>query len=476
MNSVSVERATGYTTQQNTPAVYGQGGKNSDGDQATATTSRGLVICAKTGRVSESPGQKPVRNRFRSEEECRQAAAAIGGNAWNGREGPVPQIEIYPGLVRLTAPDLNRRERTANRQADAPAIIPAERDDDSVRMVKGWSRRSRSRMVSSIAELDLAPMLVQPGQLGMVTLMYPGDWEAVAPDGPTVKEHLQAFFKRFERAFGVKIMCIWKLEFQRRGAPHLHILMMIPPGRAGEDREIEYLRRMAEWERGERAARPRLKKSVGDGLRFHEWLSLTWADIVDAPSEIERLLHEAAGTGVDYSEGQRARDPKRAAVYFGKHGIFADKEYQHNVPELWQKSGKSVGRFWGYRGLRKVHGTANLDHEEMLLLGRTLRRYGQLTHFTKDEQKFFRPVLVRRMRDRRTKSWRSPAGVEILRWKPRRQTMRARRMTGYNATGFLVVNDGVAMAADLQRLLEISRVDDPPPVGMRGRAIDRCAG
>lgn len=473
MNRVAAESSAGYTTLREKTADSDQGENGDHGERATPA---GLVICAKTGRVSESAGQKPVRNRFRSEEECREAAAAIGGCAWNGREGPVPQIEIYPGLVRLTAPDLNRRERTANRQADAPAIIPAERDDDSVRMVKGWSRRSRSRMVSSIAELDLAPMLVQPGQLGMVTLMYPGDWEAVAPDGPTVKEHLHAFFKRFERAFGVKIMCIWKLEFQRRGAPHLHILMMIPPGRAGEDRELEYMRRMTEWKNGERAARPRLKKSVGDGLRFHEWLSLTWADIVDAPSETERLLHEAAGTGVDYSEGQRARDPKRAAVYFGKHGIFADKEYQHNVPELWQKSGKSVGRFWGYRGLRKVHGTANLDHEEMLLLGRTLRRYGQLTHFTKDEKRYFRPVLVHRMRDRKIKSWTSPAGVEILRWKPRKQTMRARRMQGHNCAGFLVVNDGVQIASDLQRLLEISRRDEAPLVGMRGSLEDRGLG
>ena len=72
-------------------------------------------------------------------------------------------------------------------------------------------------MVSSIAELDSAPMLAQPGRMGMVTLTYPGDWQAVAPDGETVKKHLQAFFRRLERDFGVKVICIWKLEFQSRG-------------------------------------------------------------------------------------------------------------------------------------------------------------------------------------------------------------------------------------------------------------------
>lgn len=471
MTSVAAKGDTRYTALQESSSEDGQG---ENGDHSKRATPAGLVTCPKTRRVSESPGQRPVKNRFRSEDECRQAAAAIGGNAWNGREGPVPQIEIYPGLIRLTAPDLNRRERTANRQADAPIIMPSDVEPGE-RYIREWSRKSRSRMVSSIAELDSAPMLEQPGRMGMVTLTYPGDWQAVAPDGETVKKHLQAFFRRLERDFGVKVICIWKLEFQSRGAPHFHILMMIPPGRAGEDRELEYMRRLYEWERGERSAKPRRKKAVGDGLPFRQWLSLTWADIVGVEDPVQRRLHEAAGTGIDYSEGERARDPKRMAVYFGKHGEFAAKEYQHNVPELWKRSGKSVGRFWGYRGLRKVHGTAHLTSDEMLLAGRTLRKYGQRTYIWKDGKKIFRPVLVHRMRDRRAKTWVSPAGVEIVRWKQRKQTVRARRMTGHNATGFLVVNDGVAMAADLQRLLEISRRGSPPAVGRRGPASRRVA-
>lgn len=330
-------------------------------------------------------------------------------------------------------------------------------------------------MVSSIAELDHAPLLAQEGLLAMITLTYPGCWEDVVPDGETLKAHLNAFFRRYERAWGRRLICFWKLEFQRRGAPHLHIMMVVPPGRAGVDAEKEYLRRLDEWERGERTARPRRKKAVGDGETFRRWLSLTWADIVGVEDETQRLLHEAAGTAVDFSEGQRARDPKRMAVYFGKHGSYAAKEYQHNVPELWRKSGKSVGRFWGYRGLRKVHGTAHIKHSEMLLLGRTLRKYGERTYIWKDGKKIFRPVLVNRMRDRRTKSWVSPAGVEILQWKKRRQTMRARRMQGHNASGFLVVNDGVEMVADLQRLLEISRRGEPPAVGRRGPASRRVA-
>lgn len=464
MNRVAGECDTGYTTLREKTADSDQGENGDHGERATPA---GLVTCAKSRHVSESPGQRPVKNRFRTEDECRRAAAAIGGCAWTGREGPVPQIEVFPGLIRLTAPDLNRREKTANRVLDAPIIMPSDEEGEP-RQIRDWSRKSRARMVSSIAELDLFPLVSKDGRLVMVTLTYPGGWEDVVPDGPTAKRHLRAFFRRIEHEFGVQLVCIWKMEFQARGAPHFHILMSVPTGRAGEARELEYLRRLEEYRRGERSARPRRKKSVGDGLAFREWLGVTWADIVGVKDPVQRELHEAAGTGLDYAEGERARDPKRTAVYFGKHGEFAAKEYQNSVPELWKRSGKSVGRFWGYRGLKKVHGTAHLTQDEMLLLGRTLRKYGQRTYIWKDGKKIFRPVLVHRMRDRRAKSWVSPAGVEIVRWKPRRQTVRARRMTGHNSTGFLVVNDGVKMAADLQRLLEISRADDPPPVGMRG--------
>src|SRR5207249_5060118 len=59
-----------------------------------------------------------------------------------------------------------------------------------------------------------------------------------------------------------------------------------------------------------------------------------------------------AGTGVDYAEAHKCSDPKRLAVYFGKHGQYRSKEYQHNVPEAWQAPGKGPGRFWGYWGLK----------------------------------------------------------------------------------------------------------------------------
>jgi hypothetical protein len=64
----------------------------------------------------------------------------------------------------------------------------------------------------------------------MLTLTYPGDWLAVAPNGEAVKRHLAALAKRYERVWGEPLVCIWKLEFQARGAPHFHLSTTPPMG------------------------------------------------------------------------------------------------------------------------------------------------------------------------------------------------------------------------------------------------------
>ncbi len=76
------------------------------------------------------------------------------------------------------------------------------------------SSRSRRRI------MNLFSMLARSNVPLFVTLTYPEKF----PDGRASKKHLQAFFKRLKRRwpdFGY----IWKLEFQKRGAPHYHIFM-----------------------------------------------------------------------------------------------------------------------------------------------------------------------------------------------------------------------------------------------------------
>lgn len=422
----------------------------------------GLVICAITGRESETTGQSVVddlrgvevdRLVFPTREDCRKAAAAVGPWQWDGREGAVPQLEVAPGLVRITAPNLARREATANRNAEAPVFVPedqADRGTDGI--VTGWSRKSRARMIGRLAELDYAEMMSRVERPGMVTLTYPGNWEELAPDGPTVKGHLQAFFKRYARAWGESWSGIWKLEFQRRGAPHFHLFMTVPHGRAGQDRAD-----------GQREA-------VGDGLVFRAWLSKVWADVVGAEGE-DRVKHEAAGTGVDLKEGDRARDPKRLAQYFAKHGSYAAKEYQHRVPELWERSGLTIGRFWGYRGLHPVKAGATLTPEQCIRAARVLRGMGtKSTRWDSSKRMVVPCPALRRVQRPRLKV--DPDGTvhEQLRW----QTMRVSRMKGAQfGAGYLCVNDGPAVARQLARYLEQRYAPPRPAVGLRGPITDR---
>ena len=56
----------------------------------------------------------------------------------------------------------------------------------------------------------------------MVTLTYPKKYPT---DGREVKKHWRAFIERFRRSgFWEYAHCIWWLEFQARGAPHLHMV------------------------------------------------------------------------------------------------------------------------------------------------------------------------------------------------------------------------------------------------------------
>jgi hypothetical protein len=247
------------------------------------------------------------------------------------------------GLPRGRVLDFDGHDGSREYGAFAPAPTGELHPVKASRQVEGWSRRSRARMTQRLAQLDWSPMYAGGRSAVMTTLTYPGDWLTVAPDGATVKRHLRAFWKRYARRWGAPFVGVWKLEFQRRGAPHLHLLH-VPP------------------------ADP----------TFREWLSATWAAVVAHPDPHERRRHELAGTGVDYLKGGRCFDPKRAAVYFSKHGGAAGgKEYQHTVPVEWQEEGKGPGRFWGYVGLDRVVAEVVVQVGDYVQLRRTIRRWSR---------------------------------------------------------------------------------------------------
>lgn len=419
-----------------------------------ARDSPGLVTCAKTGRDLGSGANEDLYPQVTDSDW--DPAEALAGTlpryptraeviaatrefpaepAWDGHEGPRPRITVGPGVVRVSRRDLARRERTAERAIDARAkkvdLIAARllasgempQEPKPQREITSWSRKSRTNMLLAIMELDFAPMMVAGRPPAMVTLTYPGDWLTVAPNGAAAKRHLQEFRHRWFRAWGERPYAIWKLEFQHRGAPHFHLLMVPPQGMA--------------------------QTGSGAGLPFKQWLSVTWADIVSHPDPQEYVKHLAAGTGVDFAEGMRYADPKRAGVYFGKHGSFARKDYQHCVPLEWQGPGDGPGRFWGYWNLRRIAAGVEVDGPTATWAARLLRRRSRA-------QRALRELRVPRTRGGRvipvTYDVIGLAGAQLVasRTPGRRRKVR-RRVTriGDRGAGWLMVNNGPRFAAQI---------------------------
>lgn len=397
-------------------------------------------------------------------------------------EGPRWRVEVFPGGVAVRASDPARAERAAERAHETRrAVVDAlagelERTGDmlpdrpGVARVRCWSPRSRSRMVQRLSEFDYAPLFADGLVPAMVTLTYPGDWLAVAPSAQVARGHLKRFLQQVERDWGRECAAVWKREFQRRGAPHFHILMTPPAGEV-------------------------------NGLPFAAWVARTWARIVgsafcggpelrerDARGRwvtvcCERHRHLRAGTGIDYAEGARCRDPRRLGVYFAKHGAFEAKEYQNDAPAEWlhavgcpSRDGagdgcegcadEGVGRFWGYWRLRRAVSAVPVASDVAQAVVRTARRWSHAN-------RGYAPRTVWRKSTRVVLDTTTGELVPVLRWRKRRVNKPIRRLTGGQRAGFLLVNDGPAFASRLAAVAE--QLQRPRP-GLRPGRLAGPAG
>lgn len=169
--------------------------------------------------------------------------------------------------------------------------------------VREFSKRSRRRLMQEAR--DFEQLGIRPHY--MQTLTYPGSFEVVVRDGRQAQRHLKAFRKRLERYFEREGISrwggLWFEEFQRRGAPHFHILL---------------------WGAGIEAI---------DIKAFQKWTAQAWADIVNHPDEHEYAKHVKAGTR---TEKLHEQDFRYAVQYM-------QKAEQKRVPEGF----RNVGRFWG---------------------------------------------------------------------------------------------------------------------------------
>lgn len=81
--------------------------------------------------------------------------------------------------------------------------------------VSGFSKNSRRRLMRTLGQVDKEEMPV------FVTLTYPGEWD---PNYKTWKRDLDRFLKRLVYKFE-GVSGVWKLEPQKRGAPHYHLII-----------------------------------------------------------------------------------------------------------------------------------------------------------------------------------------------------------------------------------------------------------
>jgi hypothetical protein len=154
--------------------------------------------------------------------------------------------------------------------------------------VRAWSPKSRRRLLQRAGET------VWPqGRALVLTLTFATD-----PGAERAKRDLHAF--RLGLRDQGHDAWVWKLEFQRRGVVHFHLLVWGPA-------------------------------TDGPGLVvFRRWVWKRW----------ERIRGER--TQVDVQPA-RARDVPRYFVGYGAKGEKV-KSHQHNVPSSW----RHVGRWWGF--------------------------------------------------------------------------------------------------------------------------------
>lgn len=195
--------------------------------------------------------------------------------------------------------------------------LPPIRTGQTRGCVTQFSAKSRRRMLRRFATVDRTAL----SRSLLVTLTYPRSFPV---ESSTFKRHFHTFSVRLRRTFP-NSSAIWKLEFQQRGAPHYHLIVMGVP----------FLAR--------------------------QWLSRVWFEIVGSGDERHRL----AGTQV-----QRCKSTRKALSYAAK---YVAKVSAGEAPS-------SPGRFWGVIGRQSLASSESHWHLDRRGYSRLSRAIRNLAH------------------------------------------------------------------------------------------------
>lgn len=173
--------------------------------------------------------------------------------------------------------------------------------------IKTLSKRSLSNLIFTVGNTSVKFK-------SMITLTYGQNYPV---NGKKTKANLNRFLTQFKRMTG-KFSYVWFLEFQKRSAPHLHILVSLDaPKSSGNE----------------------LHQDLADlWSRIAEPYDVQYSDIRDYKQKTARLQVRRVHCHRDV--WQSIKKPHGAARYVAK---YASKPYQKEVP----KNYRDVGRFWG---------------------------------------------------------------------------------------------------------------------------------
>lgn len=197
------------------------------------------------------------------------------------RQGTIATLEIYDTCLQARLPQAKGIKQEAPPRKWTRGRITT------------FSRSSKNRMMKKTAKLD-SEAWAHGGH--MVTLTYP----AIYPTQSTIYHNdLQKFRKRLYRRWGGHLRVMWKLEFQRRGAPHFHLLIVGVP--------------------------------VSQTRLFRAWVAQAWYECVQS----DDIRHRTVGTRTD-----EIKNHAHAIAYVLK---YVNKD--DNINEI-----EGTGRMWGVWG------------------------------------------------------------------------------------------------------------------------------
>lgn len=233
------------------------------------------------------------------------------------------KITMYGNSVKIeenTAGLTDRQKRNIyNNRLDKgykPPAPPKRKKGD----IKAFSKKARLRLLKKLNKFDFK----SKGLPFFVTLTYP---KRYPKDKETYKNDLDVFRKRLKRHFG-KIEYIWRLEAQKRGAPHYHFILYFE-----DEPELEILKK---------------------------WVSKNWFEVVQRVWRKRDEKHLKAGTNCKKVDHYR-----QMIVYVSKYLTKVEQDKLIDQGRYWGASSN-----WGDKLAQE-----SLEGRELIRFRQILRRY-----------------------------------------------------------------------------------------------------